>query len=133
VSQIRSLLGGAVTRYPGGLTFRWEPGSVTAEFPNGRKQVIKYRTEGDQYIFTSRIVTRGVVDRVGRELIARDILMWNRSTDVVTFRLNERGGLEGYIEQRVASASTEEVRFYLACLAREADRLESLITGRDDH
>lgn len=133
MSRIKSLLGGTVTRYPGGITFRWEPGAVTAEFLNGRKQVIEYRSDGEHYVFTTRIVRRSVVDEIGRERLASDILLLNRSTDVVTFRFDRKGGLEGYIEQRAASLSPEELRFYLACLAREADRREFLLTGRDHH
>ena len=57
--------------------------------------------------------------------------LWNRSTDVVTFRFDRRGGLEGYIEQRAETVSPEELHFYLVCLAREADRLEFLLTGQD--
>jgi hypothetical protein len=106
---------------------------VTVEFLNGRKQVIEYRIEGEHYVFTSRIVRRGVVDEIGWERLARDILLWNRSTDVVTFRFNKKGGLEGYIEQRAASVSPEELRFYLTCLAREADRREFLLTARDHY
>jgi len=133
VPQIKALLGGTVTRYSGEITFRWELGAVTVEFLNRRKQMIEYISDGEHYVFTSRIVGRGVVEVIGRERLARDILLWNRSTDVVAFRFNKRGGLEGYIEQRAASVSTEELRFYLACLAREADRLEFLLTGRDQH
>jgi hypothetical protein len=133
VSQIRALLGGTVTRYAGGIIFRWEPDAVTAEFRNGRKQIIEYKIDGERYVFTSRIAKRGVVNKIGRERLARDILLWNRSTDVVTFRFNKRGELEGYIEQRAATLSAEELRFYLACLAREADRLEFLLTGQDYH
>jgi hypothetical protein len=133
VSQIRTLLGATVTGYSGGITFRWEPSTVTVEFLNGRKQIIEYEVKGEHYVFTSRIVRRSVVDKIGPERLARDILLWNRSTDVVTFRFNKRGGLEGYVEQRAANASPEELLFYLACLAREADRLEFLLTGRDLH
>ena len=72
MSQIRSLLGGTVTRYSGGITSRWDPEAVTVEFLNGRKQIIVYRIEGEHYVFTSRIVRRGVVDEIGRELWISD-------------------------------------------------------------
>ena len=97
MSQIRSLLGGTATRYSGGITFRWKPGAVAVEFLNGRKQIIEYKLDSEHYVFISRIVRRGVVEEIGRERLGRDILSWNRSTDVVTFRFTKRGGLEGYI------------------------------------
>ena len=40
---------------------------------------------------------------------------------------------KGRIEQRAGTLRAEELRFYLGLLAREADRLEYLITERDHH
>jgi hypothetical protein len=132
VPRIKSLLGAKTTRVAGGLTFRWEPGIVTVEFINGRRQVISYRLEGDSYIFTSRVVRRATAERIGLERIAREILLRNRLSDVVIFRLSD-AGVEGRIEQRASTLQSEEVSFYLGLLAREADRFEYLLTGRDAH
>jgi hypothetical protein len=41
--------------------------------------------------------------------------------------------VEAFIEQRAARLQGDELRFYLLQLAREADRLEFLLTGRDYH
>ena len=131
MSQIKVLLGGNPTKNPDGLTYRWEPGSISVEFPNGRRQLIEYRLAGDFYIFTSRVARRSVVERVGRERIAREILLRNRVTDVVAFRFSNTGSVEGRIEQRATTLQAEELRFYLGLLAREADRFEYLLTGHD--
>jgi hypothetical protein len=133
VPQIKRLLGGTVTRYGGGMTFRWEPGVVTVEFLSGRRQVIKYEADGEQLVLSSRVARRDAVDAIGRERLTRDILLWNRSTEVVAFRFDKRDGIEGFIRQCAGSMAPEELRFYLACLAREADRIEYLLTGFDLH
>lgn len=130
--QIKEMLGGKVTKDSSGLRFHWEPGAVVAEFINGRRQTIKYWREGEHYVFTSKVAGRAVVEREGEERIAKEILMRNRATDVVIFRLTEKG-VEGRIEQRAATLQPDELRFYLALLAREADRFEYLLTGRDSH
>jgi hypothetical protein len=116
-----------------GLTFEWAIGRVTVLFRNGRRQLIDYQLEGEFYIFTSKVARRRVVEQVGRERLAREVLLRNRVTDVVTFRLSEWGGVEGRIEQRAATLQAEELKFYLSLLAREADRFEYLLSGCDYH
>ena len=133
MAQIRDLLGGKRTEGSSGLIFRWEPASVTVEFLNGRRQLIEYRLEGENYIFTSKIARRAVVGRIGRERVAREILLRNRVSDVVSFILNDAGAIEGRIYQRASTLQARELVFYLGLLAREADRFEYLLTGSDHH
>jgi hypothetical protein len=130
VSQIKALLGGKVVHDSDGLTYRWEPGIVTVEFLNGRHQVISYWLEGNSYVFTSKVAGRAIVRRIGRERVAKEVLLRNRVSDVVIFQLTD-AGVNGRIEQRAATLQPEELRFYLGLLAREADRFEYLLTGRD--
>lgn len=130
VSQIKALLGGKIFRDSDGLTYRWESGVVTVEFLNGRHQMIRYRLEGDSYVFTSKVAGRANVERIGRERVAKEVLLRNRVSDVVIFQLTD-AGVNGRIEQRAATLQSEELRFYLGLLAREADRFEYLLTGRD--
>jgi hypothetical protein len=131
MSKIKVLLGGKPAKDLEGLTYRWEPGSISVEFLNGRRQLIEYRLAGDFYIFTSRVANPSIVERVGRERVAREILLRNRVTDVVAFRFSNAGSVEGRIEQRVTTLQAEELRFYLGLLAREADHFEYLLTGHD--
>jgi hypothetical protein len=131
--QIRDLIGGKTAKEGEGITFQWSPGRVTVLFRNGRRQFVDYRIEGEHYIFTSKVARRAVVEQVGRDRLAREILLRNRLTDVVVFRLSEKGQVEGFIEQRAATLQAEELRFYLGLLAREADRFEFLLSGLDYH
>ena len=52
-------------------------------------------------------------------------------TDVVEFALDESGRLIGRIEQVAEALNRNELEFYLTALAQECDRLEYLLTGRD--
>jgi hypothetical protein len=130
--KIRKLLGGKLTRQSG-VRLRWEPGAVTVEFANNRRQTVAYCFDEPFYAFSSRIVRADVVEQVGRERVAQELLLRNRHIDVVAFRFDAQGGVEAFVEQRAARLQGDELRFYLLQLAREADRLEFLLTGRDYH
>ena len=133
MGQIRRLLGGAASRDAAGLVLRWRPGEVAVEFSNGRSQRIRYELVGDLYVFRSEVARPAAVGRVGRERLAREILLRNRAADVVAFRFTKRGGVEGVIEQRASTLQPEELRYYLAQLAREADRFEFALSDADSH
>ena len=132
MEQIRDILGRPVTEYDGGLTFRWEPGAVHVEFSSGRQQKISYRRRDDFYTFESIVAAPRVVRRLGQTEVARQILAWNRTTDVVGFTLDGRRRIVAWSERRAAALQAEELRFYLAVLATEADRFEFLLTGKDE-
>lgn len=63
--------------------------------------------------------------------LARRIWSQNRVSDVVEFALDESGRLIGRIEQVAETLNRNELEFYLTALAQECDRLEYLLTGRD--
>jgi len=50
---------------------------------------------------------------------------------VVEFTLDETGRLVGRIEQVAERLNHDELEFFLTSLAQECDRLEYLLTGRD--
>ena len=43
----------------------------------------------------------------------------------------KRNSVEAWIRQRASTLQAEELKFYVAQLAREADRFEYLLTGKD--
>ena len=129
--QIKALLGGAKNKLPGGLNLFWEPGVIDVEFPNGRRQKVDYQLRDDQYTFSSRVATAGSLYNISWGELAREILMRNRSTSVVAFGFGKRDCVEAWIWQRASTLQAEELRFYVGQLAREADRFEYLLTGKD--
>ncbi len=56
---------------------------------------------------------------------------WNALSELVDFSVNDRGRLIGTIEQPMGSADDLELRMYVEALARECDRAEYVLTGRD--
>ena len=131
LSHIKSLLGGVRSQLAAGLDAEWEPRRITVTFSNGRKQVIRYRQQGDSYIFTSYVARPAAVKKIQLKSLARRILERNRATEVVTFGLGRNGRVEAWINHRAGSLQPGELKFYLAVLAREADRFEYLLTGKD--
>ena len=131
--QVRALLGEDITTLPGELSVQWEPGRLLVAFPNGRQQAIRYRIKKDQYIFTSRVATASALNHLEWRELAREILLRNRVTGVVAFRLNGRDGVDAWIEQRASTLQAKELKFYISELAREADHFEYVLTGKDHH
>ena len=129
--QIKALLGGTETELAGGLALFWEPGIISVEFPNGRRQKVDYQLREDQYIFSSRVATAGSLYNISWGELAREILMRNRFTSVVAFGFGKRDCVEAWIRQSASTLQAEELKFYVAQLAREADRFEYLLTGKD--
>ena len=50
---------------------------------------------------------------------------------MVTFTLDKRDRLIGYIEQLIHTTDPEELTFYIELLARECDQFEHVLTGED--
>ena len=130
--RIRDLLGGRHLSH-GDLRIDWEPTRVTVTFSNGRAQRIRYREDGDQLVLETTVARPGVVSDAGLGRLAQELLLRNRETEVVTFGLGARDRLEAWVCLHTATLQSEELCHYLAVLAREADRLEYLLTGRDSH
>ena len=133
MDNIRNLLGADKVQTHDGLTLLWEEGRITVEFRNERSHKVQYRLSGDQYTFRSAVATARVVDEVGHTRVAREILLRNRVAECVGFRLTPRGRLEALVRQRASTLHRDELIYYVCQLAREADRLEYLLTGRDVH
>ena len=133
MSEIKALLGGSVCDLGGGLRAEWEPGAIQVTFPNGRGQKVRYQRRGEHYLFTSRVATEGHLQHLSWKEISREILLRNRLTEVVAFGVRNWHAVEAWVEQRAFTLRTEKLKFYVAHLAREADRFEFLLTGKDIH
>ena len=98
-----------------------------------RHQVIAMEQRDHLYVFTSVVLgTRSVTKDVQRwRRLAR--LVWERNAlhQLVTFRFDRRNRLVGQIQHQADFLDPEELELYVNTLARECDRLEYLLTGRD--
>ncbi len=63
-----------------------------------------------------------------------DLLAWerNRASDIVGFKLDGRGRLIGEAWVPTVGLDAEEWAFYVRTVAEACDRLEYLLTGRDE-
>ena len=131
--RIRELLGKSEVELPGGLTVQWSPGLLTVIFHNDRHQKVRYKLKGPRYHFISRVAPPRVVKELGLGRVSKELLLRNRVTEVVTFGLGPRQGVDAWIIQRAETMQREELIYYVGLLAREADRLEYLFTGKDHY
>jgi len=131
VPRIRELLGERRVSLPDGVEIQWSPGLITVSFRNDRHQNIRYVLKGVRYHFTSRVAPPRAVKKLGLGRVSKELLLRNRVTEVVTFGLGPRQGVDAWIIQRADTMQREELLYYVVLLAREADRLEFLFTGRD--
>ncbi|MGA1994818.1 MAG: hypothetical protein ABSH45_03475 [Bryobacteraceae bacterium] len=113
------------------LSLTYKSGEAVVSFPAGRTQTIRVRRVGDSYLLTSRVIGSTKAGNMEPADLARQIWSRNRVTDVVEFALDESGRLIGRIEQVAEALNRNELEFYLTALAQECDRLEYLLTGRD--
>ena len=99
----------------------------------GRKQVVRVERQNDLYVFTS-IVLRAE-DVPGNRKLKRDLVYraWRKNAlkEMVTFSYDEEGNMVGVIQQPVSTMDDEELMIYLDVLAKEADRFEFKLTGKD--
>ena len=113
------------------LTLSYRAGEVVISFPDGRTQSVFIHRVGASYVLTSRVIGNTRVGSMPKADLARQIWVRNRATDVVEFTLDESGRLIGRIVQGAETFDRNELEFYLVSLAQECDRLEYLLTGRD--
>lgn len=102
---------------------------ITVQFGDERRHQVRLHEEGDAL----RLV--GVVARPTALQTAEAIALrsWrrNRSTQLVGFRIDDRGRLVGEAWVPTAGLTEDELVTYVHHVAAECDRLEYLLTGRD--
>jgi hypothetical protein len=113
------------------LRLAYKAGEAVVSFSDGRTQTIHVRRVGDSYLLTSRVIGSTRAANMAPADLACQIWSRNRVTDVVEFALDDSGRLIGRIEQVADALNRNELEFYLTALAQECDRLEYLLTGRD--
>ena len=108
--------------------------SVEVElWPGGRKHTVEVNLHSETYIFSSRVVDAKHVtqsNRYWRDLVYR---AWRKNAvkELITFAFDERDRLIGLIAQPVATLDHEELKLYIDTVAKECDRFEYALTGKD--
>ncbi len=100
---------------------------------NGRRQKVHLERRGEMYRFWSIVASAGFVSRddgAWRDLAYR---VWRKNDlkEIVTFSFDRRHRLIGVIEQPAETLDREELVLYIDTLARECDRFEYNLLGRD--
>jgi len=121
-----------ITRYRLPWTRRGQ--TITVElWYRGRKQNVHFDRRGEMYVFSSVVLDAHLVTRNKKNHrdLARRAWRKNALIDLVTFAFDDKHRLIGVLEQPVATLDTEELRFYVETLAKDCDRFEYVLTGRD--
>ena len=87
----------------------------------------------DLYVFTSVVLgTRNVTKSI-RHWRRLALLVWERNArhQLVTFGFDRKDRLIGQIQHQAEFLDPEELELYVNTLARECDRFEYLLTGKD--
>lgn len=95
----------------------------------GRHHSVSVRDAGATYELQSVVARPGIV----RDLGDVPLRAWrrNRSSQLVGFRVDQRGRLVGEAWIPKAGLSAEEFQVYVRRVAAECDRFEYLLTGAD--
>ncbi len=98
-----------------------------------RKQSVHVGQRGDMVVFSSVVVgSRHVTQssRYWRELAYRT---WRKNAvkELITFAFDKHDRLVGLVEQPIATLDHAELQLYIEIVAKECDRFEYALTGRD--
>jgi hypothetical protein len=112
-----------------GAGFATSGDEIEVRFADERHHRVRVDDEGEAFRVVGVVARRAVVE--GLENVALQAWRKNRSTQLVGFRLDDRGWLVGEAWIPKAGLSGEEFATYVRQVAAECDRLEYLLTGKD--
>ena len=112
-----------------GSQFELDGDDVVVRFENGRSHRARVK-ECDDVIEIHALVARAAAVNDVADLPLR-LWLRNRSTQLVSFRIDSRGRVcaEGWVPKPGLTA--EELQYVLHHVAAESDRLEFILTGKD--
>jgi len=109
---------------------------ITVHFgARGRRHDVRLARQGEDFVFTSRILLAAEVTKTARRWRQLAYRAWcrNAQSDVVTFGFDEQDRLVGQIVQAARTCDEDEVLLYIDTLAQECDEFEYVLTGGDLH
>jgi len=108
-------------------------GHLWVEFLDGRQQRVFIDQKSKYYKIWSIVLHRSKVEGYGEVNLIQYVWNKNRQTDVVDFYIDKKGRMVGSILQLAETIDYDELVFYIHILAKESDRLEFLLSGKDSN
>ncbi len=112
-----------------GHQFQVTPPHIDVQLGQGRSHRLTVVEHAEEYLLVGVVARHSVVADIGG--LALSTWLRNRSTALVGFRIDLRGGLEGRSWVPKAGLTPAEFQSYAWTLAAECDRFEYSLTGRD--
>ncbi|TWT66708.1 YbjN domain-containing protein [Allorhodopirellula solitaria] len=109
--------------------FSIEGSQVEVSLRDGRKHRVEVIDRDGELVLRAFVVKQQVV----KSSPTLPLTIWkrNRSVSLVAFRIDRKNRLIAECRAPASGLTPEEFQFYLRTIAVEADRLEFLLTGRD--
>ena len=108
-------------------------GQLWIIFPDNRKQRINILQQGKYFTFRSVVLGKAKVNQYYEDWLLSYIWQENKETPLVSYQIDKKGRLTGRITQLTETLDKEELLFYIEVLAKECDRMEYLLTGKDQN
>jgi hypothetical protein len=108
---------------------RVEGAQIEVKFADGRGHRVAVEDDGEAYGLKAFVVRRAVVEAIP-DLPVR-VWIRNRATQLVGFRIDRQDRLVAEAWVPKVGVTAEEFQVYVRTVARESDRFEFVLTGRD--
>lgn len=109
--------------------FSVDGSSVGVTLQDGRKHCVEVSKQANELVLRAFVVKQSVVNSLPE--LPLEIWKRNRSTSLVEFRIDKKNRLIAECRIPTHGLTSEEFQFCMRTIAVEADRLEFLLTGRD--
>lgn len=127
-SRVRALLGARARAH--GASLEVADSFVFVAFDHGRTQKVTIE-EDDTHVLIQSVAVKNVGQYLVSAALDERILRTNHATDVAGVR-RRRGALVAFAKLLADTLDRDEAIHAILAVAREADRLEGVIVGRDD-
>jgi len=101
---------------------------INVQFGDDRRHRVTVSEEDDAYVLSALVVGQAMAESLPN--LALQASLWNRTTSLVGFRIDQRGRLIGEAWVPKAGLDAAEFQCYVRTVAIECDRFEYLLTGR---
>ena len=113
-----------------GATMTLDRGQANVVFASGRSQRVTIE-ENETHVLLESIAMRRADEKIGRAQLDDVILRTNHATEAVGVR-RKNGALTAFLKLLKHTLDRDEAIHAIVSVAREADRIEMLMTGRDE-